>query len=41
MTNSYKQAPYRAVRFGPRDTIIEHRSDGSMLLRSPHALGAF
>ena len=41
MTNGYKQAPYRAVRFGPRDTTIEHRSDGSMLLRSPHTLGAF
>jgi feruloyl-CoA synthase len=31
-------APFRAVRFGPRDTDMVRRADGTLLLRSPHPL---
>jgi feruloyl-CoA synthase len=31
-------APFRSVRFGPRDTELSHCTDGSMLLRSRSAL---
>jgi feruloyl-CoA synthase len=31
-------APYRPVRLGPRDVIVERRPDGIIHLRSPHAL---
>src|SRR5262245_43125884 len=31
-------APFRPVRLGPRDVLVDRRSDGTMLLRSPHAL---
>jgi feruloyl-CoA synthase len=31
-------APVRPVRLGARDVVVERRSDGSMILRSPHAL---
>jgi feruloyl-CoA synthase len=35
---SAADAPLRAVRLGPADVTIERRSDGTMLMRSPHAL---
>src|ERR1700746_797590 len=31
-------APVRAVRLGPRDVVSERRPDGTIRLRSPHAL---
>lgn len=34
-------APFRSVRFGPHDTELERRTDGSLLLRSPHPLGPY
>ena len=37
---AFRSAPYRAVRFGPRDTTVERRADGSIVLRSPHPMGA-
>ena len=33
--------PTRSVRLGPRDVASEPRADGTVLLRSPHRLGAF
>ena len=36
---SHRDAPYRAVRFGPRDTTAERRADGCIVLRSPHPMG--
>ena len=36
---SHRDAPYRAVRFGPRDTTVERRADGCIVLRSPHPMG--
>jgi feruloyl-CoA synthase len=30
--------PYRPVRLGPRDVVVEHRPDGIVHLRSPHVL---
>jgi len=33
--------PLRQVRLGPRDVEAERRTDGSILLRSPHALGPY
>jgi feruloyl-CoA synthase len=30
--------PLRPVRLGPADVIVERRADGTMLMRSPHAL---
>ena len=33
-------APARRVPLGPADVRAEHRADGSILLRSPHPLGA-
>ncbi len=36
-----KVARTRAVRFGPQDVTVERRSDGSIDLRSPHALGPY
>ena len=38
---NFRTAPYRAVRFGTRDTTLERRADGALILRSPHALGDF
>jgi feruloyl-CoA synthase len=29
------------VRFGPRDTIVERRPDGAVMMRSPHPLGPY
>jgi feruloyl-CoA synthase len=34
-------APVRAVRLGPRDVVSERRSDGTILLTSPHALAPY
>src|SRR5262245_16992963 len=34
-------APFRPVRLGPRDVLVDRRSDGTILLRSPHALPAY
>jgi feruloyl-CoA synthase len=34
-------APVRAVRLGPRDVVAERRGDGTILLRSPHALAPY
>jgi feruloyl-CoA synthase len=31
----------RQVRLGPRDIVAERRADGCIILRSPHALGAY
>ena len=36
---SHRDAPYRAVNFGPRDTTVERRADGCIVLRSPHPMG--
>jgi feruloyl-CoA synthase len=33
--------PLRPVRLGPPDVVVERRSDGAILLRSPHALRPF
>jgi feruloyl-CoA synthase len=33
--------PTRQVRLGPRDVHVQRRSDGSVLLRSPHPLGRY
>ncbi len=34
-------ARYRSVALGPREVEVERRTDGSMLVRSPHALGPY
>ena len=34
-------APFRKVRLGPRETEIERRPNGEILLRSPHALDPY
>ena len=31
-------APLRPVRLGPADVAVEHKADGSLLMRSPHPL---
>jgi feruloyl-CoA synthase len=33
--------PVRPVRLGPRDVVVERRPDGTMHLRSPHALAPY
>jgi feruloyl-CoA synthase len=33
--------PLRAAQLGPADVVVERRSDGAILMRSPHALPAF
>jgi feruloyl-CoA synthase len=39
---SQSAAPrFRPVRLGPRDVLIERRSDGTLRLRSPHELGPY
>jgi feruloyl-CoA synthase len=39
---SQSSAPrFRPVHLGPRDVVVERRSDGVMLLRSPHRLGPY
>lgn len=37
-TSETTARPLRPVRLGPRDYVIQHRDDGSILLGSPHAL---
>ncbi|MGE5779862.1 MAG: feruloyl-CoA synthase, partial [Hyphomicrobiales bacterium] len=34
-------AAVRAVRLGPRDVVSERKSDGTILLRSPHPLAPY
>jgi feruloyl-CoA synthase len=34
-------APLRPVRLGPRDVVVERRPDGTIHLRSPHALAPY
>jgi feruloyl-CoA synthase len=34
-------APYRKVRLGPSDVLVDQRPDGCILMRSPHALGRY
>jgi feruloyl-CoA synthase len=34
-------APLRPVRLGPRDVVVERRPDGTVHLRSPHALASY
>jgi feruloyl-CoA synthase len=33
--------PYRNVRLGPSDVAVEHRPDGTIVVRSPHPLGKY
>ena len=33
--------PYRKVRLGPTDVVVDRRTDGSILVRSPHPLGPY
>ena len=33
--------PFRQVRLGPSDVTVERRSDGTILVRSPHSLGPY
>jgi feruloyl-CoA synthase len=35
------RAPLRAVKLGPADVAVERRSDGAILMRSPHSLPPF
>ncbi len=41
MTVSYRDAPFRVPHFGPAETQVERGADGSLLLKSPHALGPY
>jgi feruloyl-CoA synthase len=41
MDAAFKRAPFREVRFGPADTVLERRADGALILKSPHALGNY
>ncbi len=34
-------APVRAVRLGPREALFDHRPDGTIYIRSPHALAPY
>jgi feruloyl-CoA synthase len=34
-------APFRPVRLGPRDVLLDRRPDGSIHLRSPHPLASY
>ncbi|MEO8009715.1 MAG: AMP-binding protein, partial [Betaproteobacteria bacterium] len=38
-TMSAKHFPIRKIALGPPDTILDRRDDGTILIRSPHALG--
>ncbi len=35
------EAPLRAVKLGSADVVVERRGDGTILMRSPHALPAY
>jgi len=41
MHSQQSQAPLRPVRLGAPDVLVDRRSDGSILMRSPHALPPF
>src|SRR5512134_2420339 len=34
-------APYRDVRLGPSDIVLERKASGEIYVRSPHALGNY
>src|SRR5262245_64416390 len=34
-------APFRPVRLGPRDVLVDRRPDGTIHLRSPHPLAPY
>ena len=34
-------APLRKVKLGPADVLLDRRADGTIILRSPHPLGAY
>src|SRR6185503_8298053 len=34
-------APLRPVRLGPREVVFDHRPDGTIYVRSPHALAPY
>jgi feruloyl-CoA synthase len=36
-----RRRPVRPVRLGPADVVVERRSDGALLMRSPHALAPY
>ncbi len=36
-----QSTPIRAIALGPSDAIVSRREDGSILIRSPHALGRY
>ena len=33
--------PFRNVNLGPTDIVMDHRPDGTILVRSPHELGGY
>jgi feruloyl-CoA synthase len=35
------KAPFRNVKLGPTDIVVDHRSDGIILVRSPHELASY
>ena len=35
------RAPLRPVKLGPADVVVERRGDGTILMRSPHALPSY
>ncbi len=39
LTKSARDSPIRKIALGPSDTILDRRGDGTILIRSPHALG--
>ena len=41
MTRSPPSAPLRAVKLGPADVVVERRSDGTIVMRSPHVVPAY
>ena len=41
VSSDFKRAPFRKVGFGPADTVVDRRADGSLVLKSPHALGSY
>jgi feruloyl-CoA synthase len=41
MMRSAPTAPLRAVKLGPADVVVERRGDGTILMRSPHALPSY
>jgi feruloyl-CoA synthase len=38
MSAAHDRAPLRPVKLGPADVVVERRSDGAILMRSPHPL---